>query len=127
MASIQQNRPSRKCRTSLVRPQWRVVLLLLSLSIQSFVFSAVPTNAPDVSSTSNTTSSRISGEQSPTTMLVLPSTTHEGAGAAAAETTTNQPEEIIFITSTKKVEKDTRHRQLKPVYYGTPSGEEGML
>lgn len=64
-------------------------------------------------------------EQSSTTLVY--SMTNDGSSGRAAdglEETTNQPEEIIFITSTKKVEKDgQQQRQLKPVYYGTPSGE----
>lgn len=99
-----------------------VLLLLLCISLQSVpVFSAVPTNAPSTSSIASSNS--LSGEESSktTTTLVY---SKDGSVPQVTETTTNQPEEIIFITSTKKVEKDTRPRQLRPVYYGTPSGEK---
>lgn len=88
-------------------------MLVLSISIQSFVFSAVPTKYPTKS---------ISSEESSTT-LIYSMTNDDNTSGPVADTTTPQPEEIIFITSTKKVEKDARQRQLKPVYYGTPSGK----
>lgn len=89
--------------------QWCLLLLvLLSICIESFASSA-PSKAP-------------AAEVNSTTLVY--STTNGGKTPAPAvtETTSISPEEIIFITSTK--EKEARKRQMKPVYYGTPSGED---
>lgn len=99
--------------------RWPIVFLILSISSQSLVFSAE--TIPGVLQLDPTTTSNES------TTLVY-STTNDVDHNAAETTTSQSPEEEIFlITATKKVEKDTRQRQLRPVYYGTPSGMENIV
>lgn len=126
MARIQ--RPRTYCATTVRNSgSCAVLLLILSISIQSFVFSAAASVVQSNANGNAANESVAVGQQEQSSTTLVYSMTNDGSSGRAAdglEETTNQPEEIIFITSTKKVEKDgQQQRQLKPVYYGTPSGE----
>lgn len=123
MAASNVHRPRTCVRTS-YGSRWRVVLLVLGISLQSFVFSSSSNSATNVHPATATTAAANSNptEESSTTLVY--SSTNDGNTLAALETTTNQPEEIIFITSAKKVDKEARQRQRKGIYYGTPSGKK---
>lgn len=95
---------------------FRLVVLLLSLSTLNFVSSAVSTSSP------SNVNAEAPETPSPTTLIYSTPTVDGIAPASREPTTTQQPEEIIFVTSMKKAQQETRKRELKPVYYGTPSG-----